>query len=642
MGEQNVSLIQDKAERNKFIRSLLDDVKAMEYMIQNDWFESDIRRIGAEQEMVLVDKESFKPKTIAVEVLEHMSDHSWMESELAKFNLEIGLSPLTFSDDCLHIMQKEIEDRLEITTQELKKFDAYPVITGILPTLRKFDLELFNLTPKKRYNALMEAINKQLLGSNYELNLSGIDELMIKHESPMLEAVNTSFQVHLQVSPNEFAQMYNIAQVLAAPVMAIAANSPIVFGRRLWHESRIAMFQQSIDTRSSHHHMRERMPRVYFGQRWLDESILEIYKDDISRFRVLMTSDIKEKSLERIAEGKVPKLKALQVHNSTVYRWNRPCYGISDNGKPHLRIENRVLPAGPTIADEMANASFWLGLMVGFKDAYKDVRKHFLFADAQDNFFKAAKYGIDTKFSWTGDRKIAASDLVLKELIPIARQGLMLQNVNPSAIDYYLGIIEDRAERHMNGARWMLRSYTNLLQEVDKDEALTVLTACIYKNQKKNNPISEWEMPTRSDLEKYRPETLTVGECMTTDILSVQKDDLIDLVGELMDWRKIRYVPVENSKGKLEGLITHRIILKELLTREKSEEKEPRLVEDIMVSDPLTVNTSTSIKEAMEIMRDKEVGCLLVVENDNDLIGLITEMDFLRITARLLDQIERN
>ena len=143
--------------------------------------------------------------------------------------------------------------------------------------------------------------------------------------------------------------------------MAIAANSPIVFGKRLWHESRIAMFQQALDVRTTHDHMRERSPRVSFGTGWLEKSLLEIYREDIARFRVLLGNDIKEDSLELINQGKTPKLRALQVHNSTVYRWNRPCYGISDNGKPHLRIENRVLPSGPTIIDSVANAAFWLG-----------------------------------------------------------------------------------------------------------------------------------------------------------------------------------------------------------------------------------------------------------------------------------------
>ncbi|MDH3650517.1 MAG: glutamate-cysteine ligase family protein, partial [Saprospiraceae bacterium] len=286
MGEQRVHLVTDQKEMQSFIRSLLDDVKALEFMLQSDWFESDIQRIGAEQEMVLVNVHDYKPAMVAQRVLEEMKDFAWLESELAQFNLEITLNPQIFKDNCLRKLEEETLEKLRVIRDHLKPHKAAPLLTGILPTLRKFDLSLANLTPKKRYKALMEAINAQRLGSNYDLRIEGIDELIIKHDSPMLEACNTSFQVHLQVTPAEFVKMYNIAQMLSAPVMAIAANSPLVFGRRLWHETRIAMFQQSIDTRSSHKHLRERLPRVNFGSDWLQHSILEIYKEDIARFRV--------------------------------------------------------------------------------------------------------------------------------------------------------------------------------------------------------------------------------------------------------------------------------------------------------------------------------------------------------------------
>ncbi|MGB4849429.1 MAG: glutamate-cysteine ligase family protein, partial [Saprospiraceae bacterium] len=360
MGEQHVSIVKSHDEMQRFVKSLLDDVNALEYMINNDWFETDIVRIGAEQEMVLVDQTTFKPACVNMEALEHMTEWDWVGTELARFNLETNLDPREFSGSALRDMEDENSAKLALIEGIVNKFGATIILTGILPTLRKFDMEMSNLTPKQRYFALMEAINQQMMGNTYELNLVGIDELLIKHDSPLLEAVNTSFQVHLQVSPADFVPMYNLAQALSAPVMALAANSPIVFGRRLWHESRIAMFQQALDTRSTQEHMRERSPRVNFGKQWLDHSILDIYREDIARFRVLLSGDVRENAREMILAGKTPKLGSLQVHNSTVYRWNRPCYGISENGKPHLRIENRVLPSGPTVQDEMANAALWL------------------------------------------------------------------------------------------------------------------------------------------------------------------------------------------------------------------------------------------------------------------------------------------
>lgn len=623
----------------QFVKKLLNDVKALNYMLENDWFEDDIIRIGAEQEMCLVDKRTMKPHCIAMDVLEKMKEHKWVETELAQFNLEINLQPQVFVDKCLSTMETELNTNLSILSNTLDDFGSKIILTGILPTLRKFDLEMDNLTPKKRYKALMEAINSQLIGNAYELRLMGIDELLVKHDSPLLEACNTSFQVHLQVAPKDFVPLHNIAQTLAAPMIASAANSPIVFGKRLWHESRIALFQQALDIRTTHRYMRERSPRVNFGSDWLDESIMEIYKEDIARFRVLLSADVDEDSLKMIAEGKVPKLRALQVHNSTVYRWNRPCYGVSDTGKPHLRIENRVLPAGPTTRDEMANAAFWLGAMVGFGQEYKDIRELISWEDVRDNFVKAARFGIDTSFTWFNDRKISACDVILEEMLPLARKGLESQGVDTGDIDTYLGVIEERAKKHMTGARWQLRAFSKLKKEVSQDEAVSVLTSCIIKNQEQQIPGHEWPMPNVEDLEEYRPSKLKVEEFMSTDLFTVQKDDIIELVATLMDWRKIRYMPVENSKGKLSGLVTSRLLMRYFHDKPRYNGTRAMMVKDIMIKDPITIGPEATMVKAMAIMRDNKIGCLPVVHED-ELIGVITEMDFLRISSRLIERLE--
>lgn len=641
MGEQRVSLLQDNEQMQKFVKSLLRDVKALEYMLDNDWFESGQTFIGAEQEMVLIDNNTLKPAPVAVEVLEKLKGHNWVETELAKFNLETNLQPRRLEGNCFQAMHQEIDDNLKIIQASLDDFDCSYLLTGILPTFRKFDLDMHNLTPKKRYKALMDAINEQQLGSAYELRLSGIDELLVSHNSPLLEALNTSFQVHLQVSPDDFTKMYNIALALSAPIMAIAANSPIVFGKRLWHETRIAIFQQSIDTRTTHDHMRERRPRVSFGNDWLQDSILEIYREDIARFRVLISSDLEEDSLNCIKEGKVPKLRALGVHNSTVYRWNRPCYGISANGKPHLRIENRVLPAGPTVLDEMANAVFWLGCMQGLAADIDDIRDHLSFSDARDNFSKAARAGIDSKFTWFYDEKISVCDLVLEKLLPIAKKGLQLHKVDNAAIEKYLGVISERAQRHMNGARWALRSFTKLMDQTDTDEALSVLTSAMLKNQNSiNNPSHLWELPEVGDLKKYMPVNLKVSEFMNTDLFTVQKNDIIELVSEMMGWRKISYAPVEDGKGNILGLVASSRILKHLIDKKIKNESKSYTVEDIMITkDELIVaNQDMSLEEAIELMNKNNIGSLPVVQGD-ELIGIITERDFLKLFSKFIKNV---
>ncbi|MEZ4964758.1 MAG: CBS domain-containing protein [Saprospiraceae bacterium] len=495
-----------------------------------------------------------------------------------------------------------------------------------------------NLTPKDRYYARWQP-SRNICSAPFELRVEGVDELLVKHDSPLLEACNTSFQVHLQVTPKDFVRMYNIAQVLAGPVTAISANSPLVFGRRLWHETRIALFQQSLDTRTTSDHMRERLPRVNFGSDWLRGDITEIYKEDISRFRVLLAGGIEENSIAMVKDGKTPKLRALQIHNSTVYRWNRPCYGISPNGKPHLRIENRVMAAGPTPVDEVANAAFWLGCMVAMGDRFDDITKHIDFADARDNFLKAAKFGIDTTFSWMKDKKVPVTELILKELLPIAKEGLKMRKVKQADISKYLGIIEARAKGHRTGARWQLRAFTAMKKEVTNDEAVTAVTAAIVKNQKNNKPVHTWNEPSVSDLEDWRPSKIKVEEFMSTDLFTVQKEDLIELVAEIMNWRRIRYMPVENSKGELVGLISSRMLLRHFARRNELNENTASTVKDIMVEKPVVATPDTTIMEAMKKMREYRIGCLPVVKG-RELVGIITEMDFLRITSRLMERME--
>lgn len=633
MGELDVTLIQDQQNKQAFVRALLRDVKALEKMLEEGVFETGITRIGAEQEMCIIDRSNYKPAPIAIEILERLKEYPWAETELAKFNLEINLDPRELQGDCFDLMHKETSSKLNIIRQAAALEDSDIIITGILPTLRKFHLDLKYLTPKKRYKALMDAIASQLNGNTFELRLLGVDELLVQHESPLMEASNTSFQVHLQVCPEDFVKKYNIAQTIVAPVLGMAANSPIVYGRRLWHESRIALFQQSIDTRKTHNYMREWSPRVNFGHDWLQNSILEIYKEDISRFRVLIASGAQEDSLEILSRGEIPRLKALQVHNGTVYRWNRPCYGISPNGQPHLRIENRVLPAGPTVQDEIANAVFWIGLMEGMSEKYEDIREHIQFEDIRDNFVKSAKYGIDSTFSWLNDRKIGICQLVLDELIPLARRGLELHHIRNVDIEKYLSIIEGRATSHMNGARWNLRAYTRLIKTTTRDEALTVLTSAIHENQRKEVPGHQWRLPNSEDLLNYRPSALLVEEFMRTDLFTVEENDIIEFASDLMKWRNIRHIPVEGKDGQLVGLITSRHVIEYHVSDDTN--KSTLTVGDIMTKEPITIGPMETIKKALQVMQEKDIGCLPVTHL-GELAGIITKEDILEVSGRML------
>ena len=636
MGEEKVRLPNSKEESQQFLKYLLRDVRAMDKMLQEGWFETDNIRIGAEQEMCLIDKNA-KPAPLAVELLEAINDDSFT-TELARFNFEANLKPLLFEGKCLSEMESNILEKIEFLRKAMKQFDGDIVLAGVLPTIRKSDLEISNLTPLPRYRALCDAISK-LRGDEYDLRIQGTDELLMRFDTPLLEACNTGFQVHLQVNPEDFVQKYNFAQAITGPVLASAVNSPLLFGKRLWSETRIALFHQSVDTRKVGDHLRDSSPRVTFGNDWLKESILEIYQEDIARYRVILSTDASEDVEKMLEEGKVPHLKALQIHNGTVYRWNRPCYGIS-NGKPHLRIENRVFPSGPTVTDEMANAAFWLGLLNGMDEQYPDISEVLDFDDAKMNFIAASKMGLDTKFKWTNDKRYTAVDLICNELLPIAKEGLQKAGVDKGDITSYLDIIEERTEAGQTGSYWIIKSYNSLTKSVAREQALTAVTNAMIKNQKKGEPAHKWGLAKVDDMEIWEPTTLLVEEFMTTDLFTVQKDDIIELVANLIEWRRIRYVPVEDDSKHLVGLITMRMVFREYNSIVHDNGKQSASVDEVMIRNPITIHPEASILEAVEIMDQQKIGCLPVVKN-NRLVGIITEQNYMTITKRLLKHLHK-
>jgi len=630
MGIQTVKLAKTQRQIQLFEKHLLQDVRAMERMLNEGWFDDKETRIGAEQELCIIDK-NYRPASMCMEILEKANNPNFT-TEFAKFNAEINLTPRPFRKSCLRDMEEEIKASLAEFANVASELDVEPLLIGILPTMRKFDISIENLTPLDRYYALCKAINK-LRGDVYELRVRGIDELIMKHDSPLLEACNTGFQVHLQVHSKEFVHMYNIAQAITAPVMAAAVSAPILFGKRLWKETRIALFQQSVDTRTTSDHLREFSPRVTFGNKWLDKSILEIYKEDIVRYRILLSTELTEDVMDKIDSGEVPELKALSVHNSTIYRWNRPCYGIT-NGKAHLRIENRILPSGPSVIDEMANAAFWLGLMNGYRHEIKDVTKLMEFDSARTNFANAAQHGLDTKFTWFNGKKVSASKLILNDLLPLAEKGLKYANVDTKDIDKYLGVIHDRVESGITGSQWMLNAYAKLRKETTNEDVLTILTASTLKNQKKNIPVHKWKMPKLDDGLKLDHHSLLVEEFMDRDLFTVQPDDIVALVAEIMDWQEVRYVAVENDKGDLVGLTTSRMLLRHFNGVHRYDE-EPVPVKSIMTRKPITIAPEATIKEAMDKLQKHNIGCLPVIKSKR-LIGIITANSFLNITKRLL------
>ncbi|HJL16520.1 MAG TPA: CBS domain-containing protein [Sandaracinaceae bacterium LLY-WYZ-13_1] len=636
MGEHSVTERSDETEARAFMKALLADVRALELMLDRDLIESGTRRVGAEQEMFLVDADS-RPAPVACDLLDEL-DERRLTTELARFNVEANIDPRTFTGTALREMEQEVRALVHRTDQAAKRHHARVLLAGILPTLRRGDLTLENMTPIPRYRALNDTL-MALRGGDVGISIKGIDELAVTHDNVMFEACNTSFQVHFQVAPYEFAKLYNVAQLVTAPVLAAAANSPLLFGSRLWHETRVALFSSSIDDRSSSRQARGFKPRVTFGDQWVQKSVLEIFREQIARFRVVLSAPATEDPVAAVQRGEVPELNALKLHNGTVYRWNRACYGTKD-GVAHLRIENRVLPAGPSILDEVANAAFFFGLMAGVVEELGDPRERLDFDDAKDNFFAAARHGLKAQFTWPGGETLTAAELIRDRLLPLAREGLEHSRIDGADIDRYLGVIAARVGAGRTGASWMLDSLSHMSRRtVSGDMRERRLVGAMLEHQQENRPVHEWapcsmgEMTEQED--EWRRGLQRVGQFMSTDLFTVRPNDLVDLAASVMDWEHIKHVPVEDDDGHLVGLVTHRDLLR--LVARGTHESGDTLVRDIMIRDPMTVSPKTRTLEAMRLMREHGIGCLPVVE-DERLVGIITQSDLIAVSSHLLEK----
>jgi CBS domain-containing protein len=633
VGNHNVTQDFDQKKAQAFVKAVLEDLRALAFMLESGRVESGVARIGAEQEMFLVDRD-LRPAPISMEVLARAHD-SRLTTEIARFNLEGNLTPLVLTGRCFSQMELELNELMALARQSATATDADVLLSGILPTLLKSDLTLENLTPDARYRALDRGVIR-LRGGPFEIHIKGLDELQIKHDNVMMESCNTSFQIHFQTNPSQFVEHYNLAQAITAPVLAVAVNSPLLFGFRLWQETRVALFQHSTDERSRPQLARSQPTRVSFGDNWLEHSIIALFHDQISRFRPIMITESKEDPFQILAHGGTPRLSALCMHNGTVWRWNRACYGIT-NGVAHLRIENRALPAGPTVVDEIANAAFFAGLMLALPQEYGDISKRMPFENAKSNFFRAARHGLDAQFNWIDGQSYPAAALVLEHLLPLARQGLREARVDGADVDKYLQIIEARTRTRQTGAAWILKSLAKMRNLGPKDLQHKALASAMLMEQKKGRPIHLWPVDAASAPVEWEQAYRTIGQFMSTDLFTVQPDDLIDLAVSVMDWRHIRHVPVEDENGKLVGLVTHRGLIHLLSTGPAEKRLDSTTVKDIMVPNPVTVSPSTPTLEAIEVMRKHRIGCLPVVEGDQ-LVGIITSFDFLEASARLFEQ----
>ena len=603
-------------DRRLYFQRLLTDIEALEKMLQEGMFLKEPIHMGAEQEFCLVD-ENWNPSDRAMEILEDIQEPHFT-SELSLYNLEINLDPRPLTGTCFSDMHRQLNELLDYGQEVAERHKNYIILTGILPTISTRYLKETYMTPRERYKILSDAI-RDLRQSNLELHIKGVDEVNLHHDSIMYEGCNTSFQAHLQIDPEHFSDTYNWAQAISGPVLSVSTNSPMLMGRELWEETRIALFTQSVDTRKSTFLLNEREPRVGFGTDWAAGNPADFFKKSIVRFRSLISTEFEEPdSLEELRQGRTPSLSALMLHNGTVYPWNRLCYGRTD-GKPHLRLENRYMPSGPTTSDEIANMMFWIGIMLGRPREWEQIHKKMDFRDAKKNFFNAARYGMAAQFHWDG-KIISTKQLILEFFLPMAYKGLDRARVSRADAERYLGIIERRVHSH-NGSEWMVQSYRELRKKFNARESLKRLTASLFERSYKGYPVDAWKKIHANELSRH-PKRSSVGDVMVTKVITAQEEDSAALVIEMMKWNHIHHLPILNKANELSGLLSWT----DVAHQEGDSGIYELSIRDLMQQELITAKPDLPISKARDLMKLNNINCLPVVE-ENALVGILTSND---------------
>jgi hypothetical protein len=477
---------EDRVRYRRKVRRCL-DVFAL--MLNDFAFDADRPTTGLEIELNLIDPDC-DPAMRNAEVLADIADPTF-QTELGQFNLELNVPPRLISGAGFSAYAQQVRGALQHADERAQKSDARVVLIGILPTLTQSHTVADNLSTNQRYRLL----NEQILGArgeDMELDIRGVERLRAWNDSIAPEAACTSVQFHLQVAPEAFAAYWNAAQVIAAPQVALGANSPFLFGRRLWDETRIALFEQATDTRPDELKAQGVRPRVWFGERWIT-SIFDLFEENVRYFPPLLPIVEDEEPMEVLQAGGTPRLPELRLHNGTIYRWNRPVYDVM-NGRPHLRVENRVLPAGPTVIDILANAAFYFGLVRAMAEADRPLWTQMTFSVAEENFHTAARDGIGARIWWPRIGEVRVTDLVRDVLLPLAYEGLDRFGVAPALRDHLLGIIEARCRLRRNGAVWQSEVVRHLesAHGLDRSAALREMLRRYSSYLHGNDPVHTW------------------------------------------------------------------------------------------------------------------------------------------------------
>ncbi|MGD2112693.1 MAG: glutamate--cysteine ligase [Gammaproteobacteria bacterium] len=461
----------------EYAERLRDETRLLGQWFRDDMFSPRDRMGGFELEAWLIDGQA-RPAPVNERFLERL-DNPMVVPELARFNVELNDYPQHLWGSALSRFEASLGATWEQCSRVAQELHTRLLMIGILPTVQEAELTQANMSDLKRYRALNEQVLRLRHGRPLELDIRGHEHLKTTHHSVMLESATTSFQLHLKVHPRHATRAFNAALVMSAPMVALSANSPYLFGHDLWDETRVPLFEQSVAVGgfagASHGPLR----RVSFGSGYVREAILECFVENEQHFPILLPMHFYE-GLEQMSH--------LRLHNGTIWRWNRPLIGFDYDGMPHLRIEHRVVPGGPTVVDVIANAAFFFGLIHTLVHAEVPPERQLPFATARDNFYTTARSGLDAQVTWLNGRKGAVRTLILDELLPAARQGLEALEIDRGDIGKYLGIIEGRVRNGCTGAAWQ-RAWV-----ARHGPAMDALTEAYYLRQRQGNPVHDWDL----------------------------------------------------------------------------------------------------------------------------------------------------
>ncbi len=424
---------------------------------------------GFEMEAWLVDGHA-RPAPLNRELLAHLKD-PLVVPELALFNLELNSSPLHLEGTSLSQMANELGSTWERCGRAAAGVGAKMAMVGILPTVTEMDLTEANMSSMQRYRALDEQLARLRKGAPVLLEIEGRERVSSTHQDVMLESATTSFQIHLKVDPERAARYYNASKIVSAPMVGVGANSPYLFGADLWDETRIPLFEQSVKVGES-----DLTKRVSFGIRYAT-TILECFEANLTRYPVL---------LPQLMDEPREALAHLRLHNGTIWRWNRPLIGFDEGGEPHIRIEHRVLPAGPSVVDSIANAAFYFGMTCALAEQDEPPEQHLPFALAKENFYRAARHSMNAEVEWLNGRRGSMKELCREQLLPLAHQGLASLGIDREEADYWLGFIAGRIETGRNGAGWQ-RAWV-----ARHGADMAALTEAYIERQESGRPVHEW------------------------------------------------------------------------------------------------------------------------------------------------------